>query len=273
MWMRERPFENLCVFFQYANQLTVICATQTEIRLPTDRRRYDEAAAKDAQPKREDYDTDIEYALAMVVWITAVMLCKNIGTASRATVKEYIMRLNPGEYPSSAEVPESVVDELLETMEELFIKKVPSYTADISYTILASDEVETRQLPGSLFFYTGDDFETQTLTPEPGTEQNRTWFAQTGLIGLSMPTGKRVREVAVRIKRNKTDTMRIALAYDDGNRWETAAVSTDEGFSTVRARLTPATLCEAFRVRLEGTGTCVIYGLDLIMEDGGDGVY
>lgn len=269
-WTKEKPFDDLCIFGTNRNQMIAVCAKETDIPLFPDRERFNKAEADAAEPKREDYDQEWKYIAAHMAWTIKYYVAQYFGSCSVRTIKVYMSWSDPTTYPTCDDVPDSAVATLLNGIP--FLDDIETYVATVSYWIISDDEVETRQLPGNLYSYVEGTFETQALTPEAGTELDRTWYAETGLLGLSNADAKRVREVSVRIRRRREDTLRISLQFDDEAQWNTAAVSTDVGFVTVRARLTPAKRCEAFRIRLEGTGECVLYGLDYMTEDGGNGV-
>lgn len=95
------------------------------------------------------------------------------------------------------------------------------------------------------------------------------WYAETGILGLSMIDSKYISRINLRLMLPIGASMYVSIMYDSSGEWE--QVGNIEGHS-----LLPFTLpikprrCDHFRLRLEGCGDMKLYGISKTIEQGSD---
>jgi len=127
-----------------------------------------------------------------------------------------------------------------------------------------------------IVYYTGTDGigHSETFLADqrnmPGTQEGDIeWYAETGLIGYSERERKYIGRVNIRL--SYTGTVRMQMMYDESGVWESKMVLPQNTVSTrsFDCPMTPKR-CDNFRIRLSGTGTVTIYGIDLVYSTGSE---
>lgn len=109
-------------------------------------------------------------------------------------------------------------------------------------------------------------------TAERADAPAQSWMLRSGPLGLGIQNRKRIREIGLRIRKETGRRVRIRAESEDGTGLYTYETDTAGGLTTYRARLATAQNAECVVLELTGEGDAEIYGVYLIMEDGGDGV-
>jgi hypothetical protein len=95
------------------------------------------------------------------------------------------------------------------------------------------------------------------------------WFAETGVIGTSMPDKKYVSNLVVRMSLTEDSSVTFYAEYDSDGEW--IKVSSVDGTS-LRSFSMPIKpqRCDHFRLRIEGIGEAKIYSIAKTIEEGSD---
>lgn len=95
------------------------------------------------------------------------------------------------------------------------------------------------------------------------------WYAETGDIGIDLPDRKYVSKIQVMARLATGSTMKVYVQYDSSGTWvEKFSISA----ATSRAYTVPMipVRCDHMRMKLTGTGTCKVYRVDRIIEQGSE---
>lgn len=102
-----------------------------------------------------------------------------------------------------------------------------------------------------------------------GGDDNVEWWAETGLIGITLPDQKYISRLLIRMSMNMGATLKIHANYDSSGFWE--PVGEIAGTST-RSFLIPIRTkrCDHMQLLFEGTGGTKIYSITKTIEQGSD---
>ena len=100
-------------------------------------------------------------------------------------------------------------------------------------------------------------------------EKRVPWFAETGIIGLSLPDKKYITALDIRLSLPVGSTVSILIQYDSAGEWE--HVHTLTGKSTRSFNL-PIRVkrCDHLRMRISGKGDAKVYSITKTVEQGSD---
>lgn len=236
---------------------------------------YDDAAAAKAKPLWKQYRTDpdgaAKYAADREAWEKRDARSKIFLRSADGLyyLKTEIMEEHP-EISDPEDVPDSVAIALRDTLFLRYIETTQPH--EIVYTELLPMG-EYGILPAYTVTTDAGVCTVELLTAEIQRLQPAAWYVESGLLGLGTPNKKRIKEVAVRLQKEVDRLVRLQVAFDDETEWITFDTEQSGTMQTVRARMSPAKNCEGFRLRLSGEGCAAIYGIAIIYEDGGNGVY
>ena len=100
-------------------------------------------------------------------------------------------------------------------------------------------------------------------------EKDFEWYAETGVIGYSLPDNKYIGRMSVRLQKPVTTDVCILIKYDDNNLWEPIAALNGSGIKSISIPILPKR-CDHFRLRFEGVGDCKIFSISKTIELGSD---
>lgn len=95
------------------------------------------------------------------------------------------------------------------------------------------------------------------------------WSVTTGIIGATSPDAKTVKKIGINAQLPTGSTMRIEIAYDGTEMWETAAELTGSGMAAFLIPIHPER-AKFFRLRISGTGDFRIYSLTKSVKVGSE---
>ncbi len=95
------------------------------------------------------------------------------------------------------------------------------------------------------------------------------WYAESGVIGLSMTDNKYVSGIVLRLSLAVGTEVKVLAQYDSCGEWETVATVTGNSLRSFSLPIKPKR-CDHFRIRIEGTGDAKLYSITKTIEQGGD---
>ena len=95
------------------------------------------------------------------------------------------------------------------------------------------------------------------------------WYAESGIIGISMTDKKYVSSIVLRLSLAIGTVVKVLAQYDSCGEWETVATVTGNSLRSFSLPIRPKR-CDHFRIRIDGKGDAKIYSLTKTIEQGGD---
>jgi hypothetical protein len=95
------------------------------------------------------------------------------------------------------------------------------------------------------------------------------WYAESGVIGISMTDKKYVSGIVLRLSLAIGSVVKILAQYDSCGEWESVATVTGNNLRSFSLPIRPQR-CDHFRIRIEGVGDAKIYSITKTIEQGGD---
>ena len=95
------------------------------------------------------------------------------------------------------------------------------------------------------------------------------WFAESGIIGYTMPDSKYVARINIRISLDFGTNVDFYLQYDSKGEWEHIFNMSGKGTKTFTIPVIPKR-CDHFKYKLVGKGGCKIHSITKTMEQGSD---
>ncbi len=108
-----------------------------------------------------------------------------------------------------------------------------------------------------------------TFTGAGTPESDFEWYAETGVIGYSLPDNKYIGRMSVRLKRPVNSDVRLFIQYDNSSKWNPVATLNGESITSISIPILPKR-CDHFRLRFEGKGECKIFSISKTIELGSD---
>ena len=100
-------------------------------------------------------------------------------------------------------------------------------------------------------------------------EQQVTWMAQTGEVGLSSPDTKYISKLTLRLWMAQGASARVFVQYDFSPTWELVHSVRQENLGSFNIPVRPKR-CDHMRIRLEGRGDCKIYSVTKTIVQGSE---
>ena len=91
------------------------------------------------------------------------------------------------------------------------------------------------------------------------------WYAETGKIGLSNTSKKKLKNIKVRLSVPVGSRARISVEYDSSGRWEQVYMKSGTRLDAFSVPIKPKK-CDHFRLKFEGEGDVKIFALDKTIE-------
>lgn len=101
-------------------------------------------------------------------------------------------------------------------------------------------------------------------------EENFTWCAETGELGLDVPQHKYLRTMAINAQPAADGYLIAYVSYDQGRTWEKQGQLFGRGFMQGALLYLHPRRCGHLRLKLEGVGGCTVYGLSAVYEKGSE---
>ncbi len=95
------------------------------------------------------------------------------------------------------------------------------------------------------------------------------WFAQTGPLGLDRVDEKIISRLSLRLELESGSDLDIYARYDGEGPWVHGANLRGKGLGSQVVSLLPRR-CDHFALKFKGRGTCRVYSIAMILEDGSD---
>lgn len=118
----------------------------------------------------------------------------------------------------------------------------------------------------SLYFSAGADI----WQPEGGGEEDFSWYAETGDIGLGEPGTKYISRLVLRFRLEVGAWVDVLVSYDSTGIWEHKGHLRGGCFLRSAALPIIPRRCDHMRIRIEGSGMVRIYSLGKQYEEGSD---
>ena len=123
---------------------------------------------------------------------------------------------------------------------------------------------------GEMYYIDHEDKQIKTIlgsgTTEPG---EISWYAESGVIGTSMPDKKYISSIVVRMSLAIGSVVNFYAQYDSYGEWVTLASVTGTHLRSFSLPIRPQR-CDHFRLRIEGRGDAKIYSITKTIEQGSD---
>ena len=123
---------------------------------------------------------------------------------------------------------------------------------------------------GEMYYIDHEDKQIKTILGSGTKETDKiAWYAESGVIGTSMPDKKYISSIVVRMSLAIGTEVKFFAEYDSCGEWE--ALATVDG-KTLRSFSLPMKpkRCDHFRLRIEGVGEAKIYSITKTIEQGSD---
>ena len=126
---------------------------------------------------------------------------------------------------------------------------------------------------GSELYCLGTDGKLWSLHGESGeAEESFSWMAESGELGLQTPQRKRLTKLLLQMRPEQGKTVTVWVSYDRGASWQKQGQLTGNGSLRGQAVAVRPRQCRYLRLKLEGSGQCVLFTLTALYERGGDGL-
>ena len=123
---------------------------------------------------------------------------------------------------------------------------------------------------GEMYYIDHEDKQIKTLLGS-GTKElgDVSWYAESGVIGTSMPDKKYISSIVVRMSLAIGSVVNFYAQYDSYGEWVTLASVTGTHLRSFSLPIRPQR-CDHFRLRIEGRGDAKIYSITKTIEQGSD---
>ena len=126
---------------------------------------------------------------------------------------------------------------------------------------------------GSELYCLGTDGKLWSLRGESGeAEESFSWMAESGELGLQSPQRKRLTKLLLQMRPERGKTVTVWVSYDRGASWQKQGQLTGNGSLRGQAVAVRPRQCRYLRLKLEGSGQCVLFALTALYERDGDGL-
>ncbi len=105
--------------------------------------------------------------------------------------------------------------------------------------------------------------------PDEWAEDKIKWFAETGIMGTSMPDKKYISKLNIRMSLEIGTTVRFYAQYDSSGEWVHLHNITGTNLRSFTVPIRP-NRCDHLRLRIEGVGNAKIYSISKTLEQGSD---
>ena len=123
---------------------------------------------------------------------------------------------------------------------------------------------------GELYYIDHEDKKIKTMLGSGTTDAaDVSWYAESGVIGTSMPDKKYVSSIVVRMSLAIGSVVKFYAQYDSYGEWFTLASVTGTNLRSFSLPMRPRR-CDHFRLRIEGMGDAKIYSIAKTIEQGSD---
>ena len=123
---------------------------------------------------------------------------------------------------------------------------------------------------GEMFYIDNADKQIKTLLGSGTVESSEvSWYAESGVIGTSMPDKKYISSIVVRMSLAIGSVVKFYAQYDSYGKWQTLASVTGTQLRSFSLPLRPQR-CDHFRLRIEGVGDAKIFSIAKTIEQGSD---
>ena len=95
------------------------------------------------------------------------------------------------------------------------------------------------------------------------------WFAETGVLGLSLDNCKYINKLKIKFEADRGSTVSVHIQLNSNNLWEECGKFTSSKLKTYVLDILPPR-CDHFKLRLSGKGNCKIYSLTKVIESAGE---
>lgn len=96
-----------------------------------------------------------------------------------------------------------------------------------------------------------------------------TWYAETGEIGMDLPDNKYVTKLQLRVSVDTGASMKVYVQYDSSGIWVEKGTIAPMTRKSVTVPIIPIR-CDHMKIKLTGTGSCRVYSLSKIIEQGSE---
>lgn len=123
---------------------------------------------------------------------------------------------------------------------------------------------------GEMYYIDHEDKQIKTLLGS-GTKElgDVSWYAESGVIGTSMPDKKYISSIVVRMSLAIGSVVNFYAQYDSYGEWVSLASVTGTHLRSFSLPIRPQR-CDHFRLRIEGRGDAKIYSITKTIEQGSD---
>ena len=123
---------------------------------------------------------------------------------------------------------------------------------------------------GEMYYIDHEDKQIKTLLGS-GTKElgDVSWYAESGVIGTSMPDKKYISSIIIRMSLAIGSVVKFYAQYDSYGEWQTLASVTGTHLRSFSLPIRPQR-CDHFRLRIEGIGDAKIYSITKTIEQGSD---
>lgn len=123
---------------------------------------------------------------------------------------------------------------------------------------------------GELYYIDHKDKQIKTILGS-GTKESTpvSWYAESGVIGASMPDTKYISGIVVRMSLTIGAKVKFYAQYDSCGEWEALATVDGKNLRSFSLPIRPKR-CDHFRIRIEGVGEAKIYSITKTIEQGSD---
>ena len=123
---------------------------------------------------------------------------------------------------------------------------------------------------GEMYYIDHADKQIKTLLGS-GTQESSeiAWYAESGVIGTSMPDKKYISGIVVRMSLAIGTEVKFFAEYDSCGEWEALATVDGKNLRSFSLPMRPKR-CDHFRLRIDGVGEAKIYSITKTIEQGSD---
>lgn len=123
---------------------------------------------------------------------------------------------------------------------------------------------------GEMYYIDHEDKQIKTLLGSGAKELGEiSWYAESGVIGTSMPDKKYISSIVIRMALAIGSVVKFYAQYDSYGEWQTLASVTGTHLRSFSLPIRPQR-CDHFRLRIEGVGDAKIYSITKTIEQGSD---
>ena len=123
---------------------------------------------------------------------------------------------------------------------------------------------------GEMYYIDHEDKRIKTMLGSGAKELSEvSWYAESGVIGTSLPEKKYVSSIIIRMSLAIGSVVKFYAQYDSYGEWFTLASVTGTNLRSFSLPIRPQR-CDHFRLRIEGMGDAKIYSITKTIEQGSD---